>query len=386
MNFNFGLGGTNDTAPLHARCVRNDKKAIDVTAGEDHSCAVLDNGRAQCWGKGGSGQLGTGLTNDYNVPTNVVGVNTFKSISAGSEHTCAVTNGKEVYCWGKNDHGQLGSGSVGGSNNSPVKVAELDNVSMVSAGSVHTCALIESGKIYCWGSNAHWTLGSDISTTGSPLYAKPSPAEVSDISNGIYISSGFWNSCAITSDKLTKCWGANNPYGWLAEDGNYIGSKIPKNISSFDNSSSVIAGTFVHCNIDSSKVYCWGNGNYGGLGNGFNTDVQFTPLEVNVSNATSLSAGVNFTCALLSDSTINCWGTNIYGQLGNGLTQRSAGPVEVSGINTAIKIDSSVEDGRHSCALLFDGRIKCWGKGDSGQLGNNSNTSSSTPVYVSGFE
>jgi alpha-tubulin suppressor-like RCC1 family protein len=149
----------------------------------------------------------------------------------------------------------------------------------------------------------------------------------------------------------------------------------------------VSTSTLNICNIDSSKVYCWGNGNYGALGNGFDTGTQVTPLEVNVSNATSLSGGLNFTCALLSDSTINCWGTNSpYGQLGNGSTSNSVGPVEVSGISNARKIDSTVEDGSHSCALLLDGGVKCWGKGTSGQLGNGANSTSFVPVYVSGFE
>ena len=91
-------------------------------------------------------------------------------------------------------------------------------------------------------------------------------------------------------------------------------------------------------------------------------------------------------CAILSDRTINCWGSNTYGQLGNGLTAQSVGPVEVSGISNAIKIDSTLEDGRHSCALLADGGVKCWGKGASGQLGNGADSTSTTPVYVSGFE
>ena len=80
--------------------------------------------------------------------------------------------------------------------------------------------------------------------------------------------------------------------------------------------------------------------------------------------------------------TITCWGNNDYGQVGNGTTTNSLTPVSMSGLNGVTQISAGGED---TCALLTGGTVKCWGYNGYGQLGNGTNTDSSTPVTVTGL-
>ncbi len=97
---------------------------------------------------------------------------------------------------------------------------------------------------------------------------------------------------------------------------------------------------------------------------------------------TGLSAGENSTCAVLANKSIKCWGRNNSGQLGNGTTVDSIPPVAVSGITTASSVSVGYE---HACARLEDGTARCWGSNSIGQLGNNSTTTSNVPVTVMGL-
>ena len=124
-------------------------------------------------------------------------------------------------------------------------------------------------------------------------------------------------------------------------------------------------------------------------GNLVTTTVQSTPVAISgLSGPKKVGIGLTFSCALLENRTIKCWGQGNSGQLGNGALNNSASPVTVSGISNA----TSIAGGRmHACALLTNRYIKCWGKAENGQLGNGSTTGNSsqnnqtTPVYDSGI-
>ena len=96
----------------------------------------------------------------------------------------------------------------------------------------------------------------------------------------------------------------------------------------------------------------------------------------------SIALGSGHSCALLTNSAVMCWGWNYYGQLGDGTTTRGTTPVDVSGITTATSI---ARGGRYSCALLTGGTIKCWGSNGNGRLGDGTTTDRTTPVEVSGI-
>jgi alpha-tubulin suppressor-like RCC1 family protein len=134
---------------------------------------------------------------------------------------------------------------------------------------------------------------------------------------------------------------------------------------------------------------CWGRNNHGQLGDGTTTD-SGTPVQVSgLSNATAIAAGGRatesnnpHTCAILANGTVRCWGANSLGQLGNGTTTSSTTPVQVSGVGDAVAIATG---GAHSCAIRSNGRAYCWGNNAWGQLGDDSQFHSSTPVQVKGI-
>ena len=148
---------------------------------------------------------------------------------------------------------------------------------------------------------------------------------------------------------------------------------------------SVDAGKVHTCTVLSDgAVKCWGRNNDGQLGDGTNAD-KFNPISVpGITNAISVTAsGGNHTCAVLSDGTIKCWGSDYYGELGNGASRvYKNSPVSVSGINNAFSIATG---NGFTCAVLSDHTIKCWGRNVNGELGDGSFINKSRPVLVSGI-
>src|SRR5262249_32426858 len=128
-----------------------------VSVGNGHACA-LTSSSVMCWGANSAGQLGNGTTDDSSLPVGTMG-NGYTQISAGSFHTCALTTSGGVKCWGLNIRGQLGNGTTGPSS-IPVDVTGLTSGAIqVRAGDAHTCALMASGGIKCWGWNSNGQLG-----------------------------------------------------------------------------------------------------------------------------------------------------------------------------------------------------------------------------------
>ena len=146
----------------------------------------------------------------------------------------------------------------------------------------------------------------------------------------------------------------------------------------------VDAGQWHTCALlTGGAVKCWGDNDYGQLGDGTTTN-RASPVEVSgITTATSIALGPVHSCAVLTDGKVKCWGWNAYGQLGDGTTTHRANPpVEVSGITNATSIALGPE---HSCALLTDGTMKCWGRNYYGALGDGTTTQRTTPVEVSGL-
>jgi alpha-tubulin suppressor-like RCC1 family protein len=133
--------------------------------------------------------------------------------------------------------------------------------------------------------------------------------------------------------------------------------------------------------LSDGTVRCWGENDFGQLGNG-TTATATTPVAVaGIASAVDVSAGWRHTCALLGDGTVSCWGQNQFRQLGDGTTTNRTTPVRVSGITSAVSVTAGWW--HHSCALLDGSTVRCWGANDWGQFGNGSRTSSSTPVTMS---
>ncbi|MDD5434431.1 MAG: hypothetical protein PH343_03280, partial [Nitrospira sp.] len=145
----------------------------------------------------------------------------------------------------------------------------------------------------------------------------------------------------------------------------------------------VEAGTNHNCAVMSDgTVKCWGNNNFGQLGDGTQTNRTMPVAVSGISTAVAIAGGYTHTCAVLAGGSVQCWGYNNVGQLGDGTTTNHITPVVVSGISTAVGIEAGTY---HTCAVLADGAVKCWGANSAGQLGDGTTTNSTTPVAVSGI-
>jgi len=184
------------------------------------------------------------------------------------------------------------------------------------------------------------------------------------------------------NNQTIQCSGENTN-GQLG-DGTTTNQSAPVTVSGISTATSVSAGFRQTCALlNNNTVNCWGLNSSGQLGDGTTVD-KSTPVTVSgISTATSVSVGggseEGHSCSLLSNNSVKCWGNNGYGQLGDGTTTDRSTPVLVSGISTAIAISAGF---RHTCALLSDSTVQCWGYNNQGQLGDRTKASSFTPVNV----
>ncbi len=298
------------------------------------------------------------------------------AVSAGNSHTCALTDTGGVWCWGLNSDGQLGDGTSADST-ILVGVSGLSSgISDISAGYWHTCALTTGGGVKCWGFNDSGQLGV---VTGDRSKV---PVDVTGLSSGVSaIAGGGYHTCALTTTGAVWCWGADSS-GQLGDNAN-SSSVLPVAVTSLSAGVTAIAAGFTHtCAVASGAVVkCWGANTYGELGDGTNTDSN---VPVNVSGLSGVSAvagGYDHTCALTTAGAAKCWGYNFYGHLGNGTNTDSNVPVNVNGMASGIAMISAGYD--HTSAVTTAGAGKCWGWNEKGELGNGNNTDTNVPVNVS---
>ena len=182
-----------------------------MSVGGDHTCAVLSDGTAKCWGNDWFGELGDPAWGGYSsTPVQVSDITNASSISAGDGHTCALLSDGTVKCWGAIvlTGGGIGSGAT------PVQVSGITNAISISAGGFHSCALLSDGTVKCWGYNGEGRLGSGMANADRPT---PIPVLVSLITNARSISAGMYHTCAVLSDGTVECWGGNTN-GQLGDD------------------------------------------------------------------------------------------------------------------------------------------------------------------------
>lgn len=358
-----------------------------LAAGSDHTCAILTDGRVQCWGDNARGQLGDGSREDRTSPVLVSNLrDVIATVAAGRFHTCALAIDGDLYCWGANNRGQLGAGALE-SSRTPLRVTGVPgDATALTAGLDHTCALFKTKIPYCWGSNRARQLGQDAPGVASV----PHLLQLAALSNGVAplngipaIAGGRYHTCLITPSRGVQCWGRNSD-GQLG-DGTQLPRTRPVNIPGFPSGvMSLAVGAEHTCALlQTGAVQCWGSNQSAQLGDGSTTE-HLTPQEViGLTGAAALVTGESHTCALVQPGGVQCWGGNAAGQLGDGATTNAGFPVSVAGLNSGV---TAVTAGAtHTCALLHSGGVQCWGGNAAGQLGDSSQISRTTPVDVLGL-
>ena len=362
-----------------------------ISTGGNNSCALTSSGSVFCWGDNSFGQLGNSASsNTSSVPFEIRGfTNVFTMIAAGTDHACGLTHAGGVICWGDNNNGELGNASAI-SNGTPVQVNGLaSGVTAIAAGYNHTCALTNSGGVLCWGGNHFGQLGNSTGMDPYPgvpfvpfvgdIY--PTPQAVPGLSGVTAIAAGFNFTCAVTAGGAVQCWG-DNRLGQLGNNSTAVSVATPVvQVSSLTGVKAISVGENHACALTTTGgVLCWGENNYGQLGNN-STANALTPVQANLTGGvTAIAAGYYHTCAINSSGGVQCWGNNGSGQLGNNSTSNSPIPVQVAGLTSGIV--GIAAGGVESCALNSAGGVQCWGGGGNGQLGNGNINNSQIPVQV----
>lgn len=387
-------GGQRAAGCALADCVGS---AGSISAGLTHSCAVANNGKLYCWGNNLYGELGNGSlqspANSNPVEVQLPANHVARAVSASgysaldASHTCAIIDEnvgglmqpRGVYCWGENQSGQLGRGAITSprapSQAVPQGVNSLSGgsgseVLAVAVGGAHTCAVlkptntISGGAVRCWGANMRGQLGDGT------LQNNPAPLGVIGFTSAgaLGIAVGAEHSCVVTNVGSVQCWGNNDAFQLGVELGPN-GEKYraaPGTVPNLTGVVSISAGDKHTCVLlDTGAVKCWGSNSSGQLGDGNSGGYTEVPSPINGSvittgeRAIAISAGGNFSCALLESGGVKCWGANNQGQLGIGTTDPSTVPVDVQELSNqglALEVGSG-----HTCILKNTGGVSCFG-------------------------
>ena len=337
-----------------------------IAIGDKHACVLLktssSDGAVTCWSNIASAQS---VSLDGDAATD---------ISAGFEHTCALLKSGKVKCWGGNSSGQIGTGV----NDFGMKATS------VTAGAGHTCVLLENDSMKCWGDNFYGQLGQAVDTEQMTL---PSlPIDLGYFTpQSIAASSGAF-TCAVSKEGQVKCFGktvANETgvpfYGVLG----HCWSRAVRN------------APISQCPADLRNA----SGSIGYYSSDMGNNLPKVDLSTDV--VEELSVGTAFSCALMADKSVKCWGLNLSGQLGIGSvsnigtmpSQMGAGLANVKIDRDVVQVATGYE---HACAVLDNNTVKCWGTALNNATGLNafnmmtntgiSNTTipSALPVVYSG--
>ena len=393
-------------------------KPVALITGGHHTCAVLDGGSVKCWGLNGNGELGYGDTSSRGDNASEMGDNlatvdlgtgrTALALTSGRDHTCALLDNHTVKCWGLNEIGELGYGDTDnrgdntsemGDNLPAVDLGTGRTAKAVNAGMWHTCAILDNDTVKCWGKNDHGELGlGDTSHRGDNASEMGDSLPVVELGSGRTakaLSSAGVHSCALLDNDTIKCWGYNGNADLGLGDTNNRGdnaSEMGDSLPAVDlgtgrTAKAVSSGGGGTCAVlDNNAVKCWGYNAQGQLGYGDTNNRGDTAGEMGDSlpavdlgtgrTASAIWYGDLHVCALLDNGSVKCWGWNSVGQLGLGDTDNrgdigaemgdSLGIVPLGAGRSALSITAAWD---HSCALLDNDTIKCWGNNAEGELG-----------------
>lgn len=341
-----------------------------ISAGSFSACALMSGGTVKCWGANNDGQVDDttktgpetcGSMPCATAPITVQDVTGATAVSVNDSSGCAIVSGGTVRCWG-------------GTASSPTTIERLAGATAISVGQAGLqCALL-AGAVQCWEMNSAGRDGTlfTISNTPFPIEGLDSPT---------VISVGEASACAVVSGGAVACWRDAQAFDAGAEPCRQGApcSLTALAVPGLTGAIAVAAGDDFACALLSGgTIQCWGNSSLGELGNATaknnceHPTCTSPPVTVTgITDATAIAAGDSSACALLPGGAVWCWGRNESGQLGDGTTTDSPVPVEVHGLSGVTAISVGEE---FACALLSTGSLTCWGINIYGQLGIGNNS------------
>lgn len=394
-----------------------------LSAGDTHTCVVLVDNSVKCFGLGNEGQLGNESTSNIGdgVGASVASSSAIslglgrsaRAVATGTSHTCALLDNLAVKCWGYGAVGAIGSGSTAsrGDNSGEmgdglpaVDLGSGQTATMIAAGSNHSCALLDNASVKCWGRSNSGQLGyNDTVTRGDGAGEMGNALPAVSFAAGrtaTAIAAGANHTCALLDNAQVVCWG-DNAYGQLGQGnmdniGDGIGATVATtptiNVGTGRSVVAISAGDLHTCALlDNATVKCFGSAGNGRLGTGDTMDIGDEPnelgdalLPINLGTGVSvvaISAGGAHTCVLLSSASVKCFGNGADGKLGIGSqADIGDGPSEMGDALATVNVGTSrtvlaVSAGlAHTCAMLDDASVKCWGNGGSGRRGSGNTT------------
>lgn len=362
-----------------------------LAAGDRHACLIMDNGYTRCWGRNQFSQLGRSGEDigDDETATSGSFLRGLIQISAGDSTTCGVHYSGSVHCWGQGKYGATGHGNELSSTYGHSKIDLPEAAIQVSTSGEHSCAVTETGKLYCWG-QGHWGqlgYGNQEDVGDWELPASVGPVEIA--SQIKQVSTGKNFTCALNTSGSVKCWGASalGLTGWMADYltyGGYVGDQPGETpgalpiLSLNGGATYQISSQFLHsCAMSVGAMTCWGQGSEGKLGYGSEEDVgddelasAFGSVPYGGGDVTNITTNGNRTCVNLANGDARCWGAPFLYLPGEEAIGDDEPASNAPLIDFGGKKSSYIAlGGGFACALMHDQTLYCWGLNDAGQLG-----------------